>query len=340
MHSNKLVTCIKVAGKVLRESGDKIFLPFGSEYSIFLKNLNSVRALVRVSLDGQSVTDGEDLVVYGNSQLNLERFLKKGNMESGNRFKFIERSAKVEAHRGIEAEDGLLRVEFQFEKVTPKPTVVETIHKHYHDYYDKYHYPWYKPHGPYWYSTTTFGGGVSDNTNNGLYGSVLNNASIGSSGSSSMAGGASNISANTASIPMNAGTASATITTSTSSDVGAGAKRSRKLTKSAVSETVQSQVFLNQVNDAGITVPGSVSEQKFQAASWFAVDDEKFVIVLKLLGETASGHIVEKPVLVRQKQTCSTCGTRNRGQNLFCRDCGTTLEVVGESPKRRVSAKR
>src|ERR1700722_6153234 len=96
MHSNKLVVAIKTAGKVLREQGDKVYLPFGSEYSIFLKNLNSVRALVRVSLDGQSVTDGEDLVVNGNSSLDLERFLKKGNMENGNRFKFIERTAKEE----------------------------------------------------------------------------------------------------------------------------------------------------------------------------------------------------------------------------------------------------
>src|SRR5271165_3059205 len=101
MHNEKLVTCIKVAGKVLREQKDQVFIPFGTEYSIFIKNLNSVRALVRLNLDGVDVTDGTDLVVGPNSSIDLERFMKKGNLSQGNRFKFIERTGKVEAHRGI-----------------------------------------------------------------------------------------------------------------------------------------------------------------------------------------------------------------------------------------------
>ncbi len=48
MHNEKFVACIKVAGKVLKEQKDKVFIPFGSEYSIYLRNLNTVRALVRV----------------------------------------------------------------------------------------------------------------------------------------------------------------------------------------------------------------------------------------------------------------------------------------------------
>jgi hypothetical protein len=335
MYSNKLAVAIKTAGKVLRESGDKVYLPFGSEYSIFIKNLNSVRALVRVSLDGNSVTDGEDLVVYGNSELNLERFLKKGNMESGNRFKFIERTSKVEAHRGIEAEDGLLRVEFQFEKIQPKPIVQEVIHKHYHDYY-KY----YPPYKPYWNDVYygSCGGFVGSSHSGQLLGSSVNNLSV--TNTSAMSG---SITANAVGIPMNAGSGQASVnttftSTADSAPVGGSAVRSRKLTKSAA-PVAEAQAFLNQVNDAGITVAGSVSDQKFQAAAWFPVDDEKFVIVLKLLGE-AGGQVIEKPVLVRQKQTCSTCGTRNRGQNQFCRECGTALEIVGESPKRRIAAKR
>jgi hypothetical protein len=41
-------------------------------------------------------------------------------MNSGNRFKFIERTAQIEDYRGIKAEDGLLRVEYAFEKEYPK----------------------------------------------------------------------------------------------------------------------------------------------------------------------------------------------------------------------------
>lgn len=337
MYSNKLAVAIKTAGKVLREQGDKVYLPFGSEYSIFIKNLNSVRALVRVSLDGKSVTDGEDLVVYGNTELNLERFLKSGNMNSGNRFKFIERSAKVEAHRGVEAEDGLLRIEFQFEKITPKPIVVETIHKHY-DYYEK-HYPPYNPLRPYWYyGGPYYGSGACGGFINADHLSVGSNNITLTGGASGMLNSANVVNASNA-IPMNA-TQTSGVAGSSHSASSDSMLRSRKLTKSAVGENLQPQAFLNQINDAGITVPGSVSEQKFQAASWFAVDDEKFVIVLKLLGETSSGETVKKPVLVRQKQTCTICGTRNRGQNQFCRECGNALELVGESPKRRVAAKR
>lgn len=341
MHSNKLVVALKHNGKVLREQKDKdgnvtTFLPFGSEYSIFIKNLNSVRALVRVSLDGQSVTDGEDLVVYGNDELNLERFLKAGNMNNGNKFKFIERSAKVEAHRGIEAEDGLLRVEFQFEKVTPKPVVVETIHKHYYNDYYKYN-PWYyHPSNPYRPYDMTCG--------SPSYG--INNMSLGDSSGGLIGNAIGSATANvcsTTSLAQNAacgGTTSVNLTSTLSSSGVALRSLKKSLKKSSKAAVAEAQAMDNIVNDAGITVAGSVSDQKFQNAAWFAVDDEKFVIVLKLLGE-AGGQTIEKPVLVRQKQTCPTCGTRNRGQNKCCRECGTFLSEEGQSPKRsRVTTKR
>jgi hypothetical protein len=119
MYQSKMVCCLKANGKVLRENKDTVFLPFGSEYSIFLKNLNSVRAQVRVSVDGTDVTEGTSLVINPNSELDLKRFIKNGNLETGNSFKFIERTAGIENHRGVKAEDGLIRVEFQFEKIYP-----------------------------------------------------------------------------------------------------------------------------------------------------------------------------------------------------------------------------
>ncbi len=137
MYNNQFAVAIKTAGKVLKEQKDKVFLPFGCEYSIYLKNLNTVRALVRVQLDGVDVTDGSDLVVQPNDSIDLERFMKNGNLSQGNRFKFIERNSKVEAHRGVQAEDGLLRVEFQFEKPAVKWTPKEIEH-HHHYHYDYY----------------------------------------------------------------------------------------------------------------------------------------------------------------------------------------------------------
>jgi hypothetical protein len=106
MYSNKLAVAIKANGKVLREFEDSVYLPFGSEYSIFIKNKNSVRASVKIEIDGADVTEGVSLVVNPNDEIELERFIKNGNLRAGNRFKFIERSGAIERHRGIGVDDG------------------------------------------------------------------------------------------------------------------------------------------------------------------------------------------------------------------------------------------
>jgi hypothetical protein len=124
MYNNKLAMAVKVNGKVLREfkEGDnfKTYLPFGAEYSIYIKNLNNVRALVSISIDGEDVADGDQYVVNANSTLEIERFMRSGNLNEGNRFKFIERTGAVEEHRGIDLEDGLVRIEYSFEKPRPR----------------------------------------------------------------------------------------------------------------------------------------------------------------------------------------------------------------------------
>lgn len=115
MYNNKLIVAVKTNNKVLREFGDKVYIPTGSEYSLLIKNLNSSRAKVSITIDGQDVMDGQSLVVNGNDQIELERFIKNGNITSGNKFKFITRTAAIEQHRGIDVSDGLIRVEFQYE---------------------------------------------------------------------------------------------------------------------------------------------------------------------------------------------------------------------------------
>ena len=40
VYNEKLVASVKCNGKVLREDKDTVYLPFGSEYSILLKNMN------------------------------------------------------------------------------------------------------------------------------------------------------------------------------------------------------------------------------------------------------------------------------------------------------------
>ena len=114
MYHNKLVASLKANGKILREFKDTVYIPFGSEYSFLLKNLNTKRALVTVYIDGENMTPG-GLVLNAGQEVDLERSIKNGNLKEGNRFKFIERTSSIEQHRGIKLEDGLVRIEYQFE---------------------------------------------------------------------------------------------------------------------------------------------------------------------------------------------------------------------------------
>ena len=114
MYSNQFATAIKVNNNILREFGDTVYLPFGSEYQIRLKNLNTTRAKVTVEIDGQNVTDG-GLVIDSFQTVDLERFIRNGNLSEGNRFKFIERTSKIEDHRGIKLEDGLITIRYEYE---------------------------------------------------------------------------------------------------------------------------------------------------------------------------------------------------------------------------------
>ena len=291
MYNNKVVTCIKVNGKILREFKDTVYIPFGSEYSVFVKNLESRRAIVKIEIDGTPVnTDG--FIVNANSDLNIERFVK--DLDKGNRFKFIERTAKIEdGPRGIKAEDGLIRVSFQFEKVAPK---FETTHV-YHNTVHHYPYRW----GPYWYNDGPYYGSPMYGSG-GLIGSVNQQNAKMTSTSATMG---------EESVPMK-------------SAKGMSGGASGSLSANSVSSFSATRSFV----DTGITVPGSVSDQKFTMVSSFPTDDEEHVMVIKLLGEDPRGKTVEVPVTVKAKPKCVTCGHTNKATNKCCSECGTALEIV------------
>ena len=115
MYNQKLVASIKANRKVLREFKDTVYIPFASEYSILIKNLNTVRAVVNVFIDGENQTPS-GLVLNAGQEIDFERSLKNGSLTEGNKFKFIERTGAVEEHRGIKLEDGIVRIEYQFER--------------------------------------------------------------------------------------------------------------------------------------------------------------------------------------------------------------------------------
>lgn len=112
MYHNKMVVSLKLGGRFLRDDNGEVKLPFGSEYGIYLKNLESRLATVKVSIDGEDVLDGNELVVYPNNPLELKGFMRHSTVV--NRFKFIEKTKKIEEYRGNKPDDGLIRVEFRY----------------------------------------------------------------------------------------------------------------------------------------------------------------------------------------------------------------------------------
>lgn len=120
MFNKDFVVAIKVNGKILREVQDVVYLPFGSEYSILLKNVSTRKAQVNVSIDGQDVTEDCHLIIKANESTELKRFIRNRNLDTGNAFKFIEKTAQIEQFRGNKIDDGLITVSYEFEKEKPQ----------------------------------------------------------------------------------------------------------------------------------------------------------------------------------------------------------------------------
>lgn len=242
MYNQKLVASIKANRKILREFKDTVYIPFASEYSILLKNLNTQRAVVHVFIDGEDQTPS-GLVINAGQEIDLERSIKNGNLKEGNCFKFIERTGAVEQHRGIKLEDGIVRVEYQFE--LPPVSINNSIMRG----LDR---GWITASGATYSST---------------------NASL----------------------------------------------------NSVVS--AQATSVNTYYNDAGVTVPGSKSDQSFSTTYTGALDATRHTIVLKLLGETPDNKPIASPVTVKAKPKCVTCGKQNKAHAKFCSECGTALEI-------------
>jgi hypothetical protein len=306
MYQEKFVTAVRVAGKILRESGDQVFVPFGSEYSLVLKNKNSLRALVRVEIDGVDATEGCSLIVPANGTVDFERFIKEGNMNEGLRFKFIERTKKIEdGPRGIGAEDGLIRIEFEFEQqkaaYVPGPV------------YGPPSYPYY----PLWNSTGSSPlRGVSYSSNAG-----------GASGSASVGTKSATRSLSDVKLGASGVAKGGRLEGSYADTDGTYADTFTNASVNNASMSFASAMDSAPVNDVGITVGGSVSDQKFNAGAWFPTDGVKHVMVLKLLGQVGEKR-VKKAVTVKTKQECPTCGTTNKFGTKFCKECGTGLTIV------------
>lgn len=350
MYQNRLVVAIKVNDKVLREDGDTVFIPFGSEYSLYVKNMNSVRALVRVTIDGKKVTGNHSLIVPARGDISLERFMDNGDMSRGLRLKFIERTAKIEnGPRGIQAEDGLISVEFEFEREPAKiiaspvyyPTIVPQPYygkvEHHHHYHDSL-YRGNKLKGTagspdFLMSANSISSPTATEaklTSTAFPGEIT--FSCAASGSGVNAFNTSTM--DSASVSASAASVSDTMGEWSKSSETRGTLRSASGTRGSDHQLRTKKTSLKReyaeapsLNDKGITVGGSVSNQSFEQGAWFPTDGQVHVLVLKLLGKVGE-KAVQAPVTVKTKTVCPTCGTQNKFGTKFCRECGTGLEKV------------
>lgn len=299
MYISKLVCAVKTNGKILREdqkdgSSAILTLPFGSEYSLLLKNLSGKRALVKIEIDGKNISEG-GLVIDKGQQYEIER-----PVSSPNKFKFIEKTQEISDHRGDRIDDSLIRLTWQFEKA--------------HVEYTSYTYSWppktrkkiikRRPLKPFWYETEEW---IEEEVEEIPWGGVYYNNTSGSM-SGSCTGTVGNC--NT--------TLTGGIETPDSSDLRCA---DLGIASGAVASSAPAKAFAS-----GITVGGEKSSQQFSAASIGILENEVHSMVLQLRG-IAGEKIVEKPVTVSSRIQCSSCGrSYKKSKYKFCPNDGTALD--------------
>jgi len=290
-YKDNFVAEVKCNGKILRIRDGAVHLPYGSEYTLLLKNLNSRKVSVKVHVDGQDVLDYSSLILEPNSSTELEGFLN--GTVARNRFKFIHKTKQIQEHRGDKIDDGLIRVEFAFEKLQPE-TVKKTIIHEYHDYH--YHHPRpYYPR-PYWNYDGWFSGDSEV-----IYGSTAKDQT---SFTNSAGNGLDGIKAE---------------------NCVRGVSEQNVNINMVQSSSLGVESLGQPLDDEGITVKGSECHQSFRYGIIGDLEQAQ-VITIQLKGMSGGGSQVQQPVTVTTKLQCPTCGIKSKSSFKYCPSCGTYLE--------------
>jgi len=304
VYKNNFVAVIKVNGKILREVGEFVVLPFGAEYSILLKNLDSRKAVASITIDGIDVMGGDSVIVPANESVEVEGFVD--GLRATNRFKFIKKTEEISDHRGDKVDDGVIRVEYKFEKQIEKRTIIHEVdHEHHHHHYDHHHYRT-TDYYPYWSPYRSFSAQVGSSIKEDISGiKFTSSATGGGSGGATEKKGLSIESVN-----------------AFHSSVG---DSSNILTDAMNATLCSSRV---DVAEDGITVKGSESNQSFITGWTNELEETSQVICIRLKGKVkVDNKVVEvkKPITVQTKVQCDSCGRTFKSGTKFCSNCGTAL---------------
>lgn len=296
MYKDRFIAVIKHNGKVLRERDDVVRLPFGSEYSIMFKNLESRKAVVDLSIDGEDVLDGNSLIVPANSNLDLEGYMS--GSAAKNKFKFIQKTKEISNHRGDRLDDGIVRVEFRFEKKVEERVIKER--KVYERYLNHFVFRcplcgnWPCTCPTWWYYT----GGTWNNFDNDAKDPLIGDCVSGGTATRGLSGGSSEAqyySSNTYNLNCN------------------------------MNMSFTDGDFGKPNLDEGITVKGFEIDQNFVPGYTKDLEKNSSVIILRLRGYDGGGTKVNKPLTVKSRISCPTCGRKSKSNAKFCDNCGTFL---------------
>jgi len=112
MFKNKIVCSLKHNNVPLAEGKDCIFIPFNTEYSVYLKNMSKDIALISLYINGRDVSPGYKIKIYPKCSATIEKF-----RDTDHRFVFKEKTQALQEVRLSNDEDGLIRLEVDFELI-------------------------------------------------------------------------------------------------------------------------------------------------------------------------------------------------------------------------------
>ena len=283
-YNNQFVVEVKADGQILRVKNGSVYLPYGCEYSILLKNLNSRLAAVKVSIDGEDVLDGNSLILNPLVTHELQGFLSGPRVT--NRFRFIQKTKQIQEHRGDNVGDGLVRVEFAFEKPKPEPTItkiINEVHEHHHHHHERPHWPYYTIYGGSGWSYS------SDDSKGGSDEPVVGAAyAVNSSG-----------------------------------DAG---EKMRGISNVCEDSLGVQASFNAPNPDEGITVKGNQINEQYDYGMIGQLEDSSVIVISLKGMQQSPGVVVKDPITVKTKLVCSSCGLKSKSTFKFCPNCGTFLE--------------
>jgi hypothetical protein len=148
--SNQFVLSVLVDGNIQEElSNGEVHIPFG-EYALRLRNRNSRRAVVKIFIDGENVSEG-GYVVEANDHVDIYRH---ANRDRAFKFVSLDSQDAKDAGKGWENKDktkGTIEARFYLERFVQQPyKVLPQIPIKREDPFNDYEkYPWGKPSKPW-----------------------------------------------------------------------------------------------------------------------------------------------------------------------------------------------